>query len=66
MDPEQAYANINNQVRLARKRMREDTGHPSYCEVENAIVQQIIDSWDDLSDWLRRGGFLPQDWQANR
>lgn len=66
MDPNQALANLQNMVALARKRMQDDTDVPTYCVVENAIVTQIIESFGDLDGWLKRGGFLPGDWQANR
>lgn len=66
MDPNQALANLQNMINLARKRMHDDTDNASFCVVENAIVTQIIESFGDLDGWLKRGGSLPGEWQANR
>lgn len=63
MDPNEALRIIRQAVANAQRQMDNDTGHPSFCVVDNRTVSALIEHCEALDEWLSKGGFLPTDWQ---
>lgn len=49
-------------LRLTVAQMRADE-HP---DIRKAHADEIAEYFDALDEWLSRGGFLPEAWEANR
>jgi hypothetical protein len=64
MDPNATLAELRSLVARATSLMDEDTGHPSFCEVPNGVVADMIERIEALDEWLGKGGFLPAEWRA--
>ena len=60
MDINTALGNARLTAALIRQAI--DAGNP----VDPDMVNDLVEAFDAVDGWLSRGGFLPQDWQANR
>lgn len=63
MDINEALRIIRENAARAQRMMDADTGHPSFCEVDNSTVTSLLEAWSALDEWLSRGGFLPTAWE---
>lgn len=63
MDINEALRIIRENAARAQRMMDADTGHPSFCEVDNWTVTSLLEAWSAMDEWLSRGGFLPYAWE---
>jgi hypothetical protein len=53
----------------ALKNLREAAGelraHPPHGLAAAERVDQVLDGFENLDEWLAKGGFLPQQWRAS-
>lgn len=57
MDPDEALCRLRSMLREA-----ESLASLTESSTE-AILSEIIDTFDGLDSWLKRGGFLPKCWE---
>lgn len=62
MDP---TANLTEQLTLAR-RMIADYDNPNGNGIDQDDAARLAELVVALDAWIRRGGFLPEPWSANR
>lgn len=58
MDPTKALAELRAAIYAAQKLIN---GRPIDAE-----FVAVMDQFDDLDQWLSKGGFLPEQWARNR
>lgn len=61
MDPDQCLKELRELI----EKMNSGDARAD-LEYAGGIGQELADKADDLDEWLKKGGFLPQEWAAQR
>lgn len=62
MDPDEKLKELRE---LARQVALSDVGSPTLFQSVVQLAESLAEKFEELDEWLQRGGFLPKAWQKS-